>query len=92
MAKYRKKSVVIEASRWWKQGDHDAVGPLDPHRFPPGRLCEDCHGDIRAHGWVDTREWGHVVCPGDWIITGVEGEHYPIKPDIFEATYEPVDN
>jgi hypothetical protein len=28
------------------------------------------------------------VTPGDWIITGVKGEHYPCKPDIFEATYE----
>ena len=28
--------------------------------------------------------------PGDWIITGVHGERYPCKPDIFEATYEPV--
>jgi hypothetical protein len=28
--------------------------------------------------------------PGDWIIRGVKGEFYPCKPDIFEATYEPV--
>ena len=28
--------------------------------------------------------------PGDWIITGVNGEKYPCKPDIFEKTYEPV--
>jgi hypothetical protein len=28
--------------------------------------------------------------PGDWIITGIKGEHYPCKPDVFEATYEPV--
>lgn len=27
---------------------------------------------------------------GDWIIKGVKGEFYPCKPDIFEATYEPV--
>lgn len=27
---------------------------------------------------------------GDWIITGVKGERYPCKPDIFAATYEPV--
>jgi len=27
---------------------------------------------------------------GDWIITGVKGEQYPCKPDIFEATYEAV--
>ncbi len=29
--------------------------------------------------------------PGDWIITGVKGEQYPCKPDIFEATYEPAE-
>ena len=28
---------------------------------------------------------------GDWIITGVNGERYPCKPDIFAATYEPVE-
>ena len=28
---------------------------------------------------------------GDWIITGVNGERYPCKPDIFEKTYEPVE-
>jgi len=33
-------------------------------------------------------EGGHIVTPGDWIITGVAGEHYPCKPDIFELTYE----
>lgn len=27
---------------------------------------------------------------GDWIITGLRGEQYPCKPDIFEKTYEPV--
>jgi hypothetical protein len=31
------------------------------------------------------------VCPGDWIITGIKGERYPCKPDIFEATYEPAE-
>ena len=29
--------------------------------------------------------------PGDWIITGVHGEQYPCKPDIFEEIYEPVE-
>lgn len=28
---------------------------------------------------------------GDWIITGIKGERYPCKPDIFAATYEPVE-
>ena len=29
--------------------------------------------------------------PGDWIIRGVQGEFYPCKPDIFEQTYEAVE-
>ena len=56
-----------------------------------GRDCEQCGRTIDAHGWIDTLEGGHTVCPGDWIITGVKGEHYPCKPDIFEATYERVE-
>ena len=30
--------------------------------------------------------------PGDWIIKGVKGEVYACKPDIFEQTYEPVED
>ena len=29
--------------------------------------------------------------PGDWIIRGVKGELYPCKDDVFQATYERVD-
>jgi len=53
------------------------------------RRCEKCHHTMHDHGWIDTLEGGHNVCPGDWIITGVKGEYYPCKPDIFEMTYEP---
>ena len=112
MAKYRKKPIVIEASQWFKNGDH----PLDnchwimgdsPDRFlcegevvryyrNPGMdgtaLCSHCNCTFHDHGWIDTLEGGHIVCPGDWIITGVKGEHYPCKPDIFEQTYEKVED
>jgi hypothetical protein len=54
--------------------------------------CSHCGGRMHDHGWIDTLEGGHIVCPGDWIITGVKGEHYPCKPDIFAATYDPVDS
>jgi len=54
------------------------------------RICEQCGKVMRYHGWIDTLEGCHIVCPGDWVITGVKGEHYPCKRDIFEATYEPV--
>lgn len=29
---------------------------------------------------------------GDWIVTGIQGEQYPVKDDIFRSTYEPVDD
>lgn len=76
MSKFRKKPVVIEAVQWFKLGDHPAV------EQDANIVCE--------FGWVKTLEGDHIVSPGDWIITGVKGEHYPCKPDIFEATYERV--
>ena len=50
--------------------------------------CRYCGDIMHNHGWIDTKEGGHIVCPKDWIITGVQGEYYPCKPDIFEATYD----
>jgi len=41
---------------------------------------------------ISTLEGDMHAMPGDWIITGIKGEKYPCKPDIFEATYEPVDD
>ena len=105
--KYRKKPVVIEATRWFTNGDHPEdnsimlrTGFLGEgkivryYRHPDvsgQKVCEHCGRAMHDHGWIDTFEGGHVVCPGDWIITGVKGEVYPCKPDIFEMTYEPVD-
>lgn len=40
---------------------------------------------------IETLEGTMHASPGDYIITGVNGEQYPCKPDIFEKTYEPAD-
>lgn len=40
---------------------------------------------------IHTLEGDMVANPGDYIITGVNGEKYPCKPDIFEKTYERVE-
>lgn len=53
--------------------------------------CKKCGVIMHLHGWVDTLEGGHIVCPGDFIITGIQGETYPCKPDVFEQTYEKVE-
>ncbi len=82
--KFRKKPVIIEATQWFQYGDHPAVlqSPLDG--YPDGYT-------LYHNGWIQTLEGGHIVTPGDWIITGVQGENYPCKPDIFEMTYERVE-
>ena len=54
------------------------------------KLCKHCGKIMHVHGWIDTLEGGHIVCPGDWIIKGVAGEFYPCKPDIFKKTYEKI--
>lgn len=120
--KYRKKPVVIEASQWFKNGDHPSDYAKDVEGFEGGELrtwsgdeakaqswegqivryyrhpsidgqtaCKHCGDIMHNHGWIDTLEGGHIVCPGDWIVTGVQGERYPCKPDIFAATYEPAE-
>lgn len=55
----------------------------------------DVPGDLRAEGWkialaIPTLEGLMIGSENDWIIRGVAGELYSCKPDIFEATYEPV--
>ena len=88
-ATYRKLPVVIEASQWFKNGDHPEVRDFRDPNNPGEETCKHCGATIHVHGWIDTLEGGHIVCPGDWIITGVKGEHYPCKPDVFALTYEP---
>jgi thioredoxin-like negative regulator of GroEL len=41
---------------------------------------------------IETLEGTMTASPGDWIITGVNGERYPCKQDIFEKTYELVED
>ena len=76
MARYQKKPVVVDAVQWFKSGDHAAV------------LTESA-GD--AFGYIDTPEGRLRVEPGDWVITGVAGENYPVKPDIFKKLYIPAE-
>ena len=97
--KFRKKPVVIEAfqmtkaRRWsnvdWPEWLHEAWNKepsegavwIDPDNNPNGdRLV--C-GTLEGVHWIN---WD------DWVIKGIKGELYPCKPDIFDATYEPVED
>lgn len=82
--KVRKRPVEVEAIQ-----------------YLPGKTCvevaefmgaphdeRDCYDD--AEWVIETLEGTMVALPGDWIVRGVQGEFYPVKPDIFEQTYEVV--
>lgn len=92
--KFRKKPVVIEAfifglhqePKWFHKAVNSGLIEYewrgsDPNKHPPdGLLIKTLEGDMRSG-------YGY-----EYIIQGVNGEIYPCKPDIFEKTYEEVDD
>ena len=91
--KFRKKPIVVEAEQWFKVSEYreGVYRIVDYYRNPEvdeKTKCKQCGDIMHNHGWIDTLEGGHTVCPKDWIIIGIKGEKYPCKPDIFEQTYE----
>lgn len=92
MARYRKKPVVIEAEQFqWKEGQ--GIPDIPGVKFADWRdVTIPGHGvkagPVVETAYIETLEGPLHVSRGDWIITGVKGERYPCKPDIFAATYE----
>lgn len=85
MMKYIRKKVVIEAVHW--DGNRvsetpdwilEALDNRDLDRFGDKIQIRKQNGEF-------------TVNPGDYIVKGVDGELYPFKPDIFEKTYEKVE-
>jgi hypothetical protein len=78
--KFRKKPVVVDAIQWTGDNLHDV------EKFCPviGRI----ENEYALH--IETLEGVMTARCGDWIVKGTRGEFYPVKPDIFEATYEKV--
>jgi hypothetical protein len=86
---FRKRPVVIQAIQFTGSGESCTAvteflgGPLaSGHRWK---------STTYDGGWIATLEGEMEFKPTDWIIRGIQGEVYPCKADIFEATYEPVE-
>lgn len=85
--KYRKKPVVIEAFKycyenepsWFKDALNDGTVKIAKNNMLSAVLD------------IETLEGTMKCTPGNYVIRGVKGEIYPCKSDIFEATYEKVD-
>jgi hypothetical protein len=101
MPKFRKRPVVIEAvqlrwDNWNEMCEFANVGHLEAGQPQGCYVQEDGTGSIDSvtdtiglH--IPTLEGLMLGIENDWIIRGVQGELYPCKPDIFEQTYEAVD-
>lgn len=89
MAKFRKRPIVIEAEQYTGPGEVSRYNTPPP--APAGVTWIRLGSDMAQFPVVKTLEGEMHVSPGDWIITGVQGERYPCKPDIFAATYEAVE-
>lgn len=87
MAKYRKKPVVIDAIQWTGEN-------LGQCKIFLGANFAGVLTEKRINGerdlFVHTLEGKMMASKGDYLIRGIQGEHYPCKPDIFAATYEAV--
>ena len=83
---YVKKPVAIEAIRYQPGpgGNCEAVAAF----MGEGIVHDDADCDPDTEWIIPTLEGEMVASPGDWIIRGEQGEFFPCKPDIFEATYE----
>lgn len=94
LMKYRKKPVVIEAITFDELVEHGRNNGANIvngmpwswqyNGHPITHEADDCY-------LIPTLEGTMKMMRGDMLITGVKGEIYPCKPDIFEATYERVD-
>jgi len=84
---FRKKPVVIEARQVNTKDDNDLREIVNwCGGYREIRLVDGSAISV----YIDTMEGIMEAKDGDWIIKGIKGEPYPCKPDIFEATYEPV--
>lgn len=90
--KFRKKPVTIEAMRY--DGTPETATPIINWALSQGETItywcgngENCRDSTHVLH-ISTLEGTMAANVGDWIIRGVQGEFYPCRSDIFDATYE----
>ncbi len=77
----RKLPVEVEAVQIIPGNDEEILAFMQKTNCP---FESTGHYEMVIH----TLEGEMHLSTGDWLIQGVQGEFYPCKPDIFDATYE----
>ena len=85
MAKYRKKPVVIEAIQLTNESIIEIIKWATD--YISIKIDTDENDNIIGM-IIPTLEGEMKASMNDYIIKGIQGEFYPCKPDIFEQTYE----
>lgn len=92
--KFRKKPVVIEAITFDELVNYGKMSDAPLHNGMPWTFTYGGHPLTHENDdcyLIPTLEGTMKLMRGDWLITGVNGEIYPCKPDIFEKTYEQIE-
>lgn len=87
MPQFRKKPVVIDAFQWRQTAPCFELPEWYFEACGAGKCFPEQDGTLS----IQTLEGRMTAQVGDYVIQGVKGELYPCKPDIFAATYEPVE-
>lgn len=97
--KFRQRPVEIEAMQLiglnevfdsvysWVRGHVGSFSPLD-EEFPESGVSISPKSGLML---LATFDGVMFVQPGDWVVRNAHGEFYPVKPEIFEQLYEPVE-
>lgn len=85
--KYRKKPVVIDAIQWTGDNIDEIIAFMYPQE--PAYMGPQFSNADELIG-IETLEGLMVASLNDWILRGVQKELYPCKPNIFQETYEKV--
>ena len=88
--RFRKRPVVIEAIQLVESNPVEVIDFIGRERISSSSWEGRPEEAVLAIG-IRTLEGVMTASLGDWIIRGVAGEVYPCKPEIFEQTYEPVE-
>lgn len=81
-----KKPIVVDAVRW--MGDIESLEEIEKLKGSDFTKEEKLQFLLHEQLLIQTLEGPLTASLGDYIVKGVRGELYPVKPDIFEETYD----
>jgi hypothetical protein len=92
--KYRTKPVIIEAEQWFPEIRIDGVHLLSELSLNHQAFRElnkvflGQNVPLNTIGWVDAPDGGHLIEPGDWVVTWINNQKYPVKQKEFQEAFE----